>query len=114
MDSVFLKQRITDWRICDLRRCEDGMLQYFMHEFWTRIWEKPKHLLKKPPVHLVLIALVGLLAYSNTFNSPFMWDEQYFLFKNPFALVENCVDSWPSGRPISDDLYAASSITSSS
>jgi hypothetical protein len=24
--------------------------------------------------HVFLIALVGLLAYSNTFNSPFVWD----------------------------------------
>jgi tetratricopeptide (TPR) repeat protein len=32
--------------------------------------------------HIVLIALAGFLAYSNTFNAPFQWDENVFLKDN--------------------------------
>lgn len=34
--------------------------------------------------HFVLIALLGLLAYSNTFHVPFQWDEDTFIKQNPF------------------------------
>lgn len=40
-------------------------------------------LVSKPIIHLSLIALLGLLAYSNTFNVPFQWDEEDFIVKNP-------------------------------
>ncbi|MDP2168339.1 MAG: tetratricopeptide repeat protein [Thermodesulfovibrionales bacterium] len=40
-------------------------------------------LLKKPVFHLVLIALLGLLAYSNTFHAPFQWDENILIAENP-------------------------------
>ncbi|MBI4824406.1 MAG: hypothetical protein HY805_09305, partial [Nitrospirae bacterium] len=39
-------------------------------------------LVSKPIIHLCLIALIGLLAYSNTFNVPFQWDEPDFIVKN--------------------------------
>ncbi|MDP2167929.1 MAG: hypothetical protein Q8J64_06320 [Thermodesulfovibrionales bacterium] len=35
--------------------------------------------LNKTPFHLILIALLGLLAYSNTFAVPFQWDEKDFI-----------------------------------
>ncbi|MDP2167140.1 MAG: hypothetical protein Q8J64_02275, partial [Thermodesulfovibrionales bacterium] len=41
--------------------------------------------LRKPFVPLVLIALLGILAYSNTFNAPFQWDEQKFIVNNPIV-----------------------------
>ncbi|MBI4824153.1 MAG: tetratricopeptide repeat protein [Nitrospirae bacterium] len=40
-------------------------------------------LVSKPVIHLTLIALIGLLAYSNTFDSPFQWDEGKFITDNP-------------------------------
>ncbi|MDP2167408.1 MAG: hypothetical protein Q8J64_03645, partial [Thermodesulfovibrionales bacterium] len=40
--------------------------------------------LNKTPFHLALIALLGLLAYSNTFDVPFQWDDKYtFIEGNP-------------------------------
>ncbi|MDP2167303.1 MAG: hypothetical protein Q8J64_03100 [Thermodesulfovibrionales bacterium] len=35
--------------------------------------------LNKTPFHLAPIALLGLLAYSNTFDTPFQWDEKDFI-----------------------------------
>ncbi|MBI4824662.1 MAG: hypothetical protein HY805_10620 [Nitrospirae bacterium] len=40
-------------------------------------------LLEKPLIHLLLIALIGILSYSNTFNVPFQWDEEYLIVQNP-------------------------------
>ncbi len=34
-------------------------------------------------VHLLLIVVLGLLAYSNTFQNPFQWDEADFIVGNP-------------------------------
>lgn len=40
--------------------------------------------LERPAVHLVLIALLGLLAYANTLDVPFQWDDKYlYIVKNP-------------------------------
>lgn len=33
--------------------------------------------------HIILIVSLGLLAYSNTFNAGFLWDEKYFIAQNP-------------------------------
>ena len=42
-----------------------------------------KAFLRKPVVHILLIAAIGLLAYSNTFQAPMQWDENVFLRENP-------------------------------
>ncbi len=34
---------------------------------------------------MVLIALLGLVAYSNTFDTSFQWDENEFIFENPIV-----------------------------
>jgi tetratricopeptide (TPR) repeat protein len=39
--------------------------------------------LKKRLVHLILIAALGFLAYSNTFHSPFQFDEKSQIINNP-------------------------------
>lgn len=39
--------------------------------------------LKKPSFHLIIIALAGLAAYSNTFDAPFQWDDKYLIAQNP-------------------------------
>jgi tetratricopeptide (TPR) repeat protein len=39
--------------------------------------------MNKPLTHLLLIAVLGLLIYSNTFHSPFQWDEEIYLLENP-------------------------------
>ncbi len=59
----------------------------------TQVYEKdqshpPHHfdkksLLQKPVIHILLIAVCGLLAYSNTFHSPFQWDEKGYIIENP-------------------------------
>jgi Flp pilus assembly protein TadD len=41
--------------------------------------------IQKPVLHCLLIALVALLAYSNTFRSPFQWDEEDFIVQNPIV-----------------------------
>lgn len=33
--------------------------------------------------HILLILIVGIIAYSNTFNVPFQWDEMIFIKNNP-------------------------------
>ena len=48
-----------------------------------REWSPSKGWVQKPIVHCFLIALVALLAYSNTFQSPFQWDEEDFIVQNP-------------------------------
>ncbi|MBI4823370.1 MAG: hypothetical protein HY805_03955 [Nitrospirae bacterium] len=34
-------------------------------------------------VHVILISVLGLLVYSNTFHAPFQWDEHTFIVDNP-------------------------------
>ncbi len=46
---------------------------------------KLSSLLNKTPFHLALIAILGLAAYSNTFNAPFQWDEETFIVNNPIV-----------------------------
>jgi len=48
-----------------------------------REWSPLTGWVQKPIVHCFLIALVALLAYSNTFQSPFQWDEEDFIVQNP-------------------------------
>jgi len=43
---------------------------------------KLSSLFRKTPFHLALIAILGLLAYSNTFNVPFQWDETDLIANN--------------------------------
>ncbi len=42
-----------------------------------------KNIPGNPVFHILLIAVIGFLAYSNTFNAPFQWDEDIFLRENP-------------------------------
>ncbi len=44
---------------------------------------KLSSLLNKTPFHLALIALLGLLAYSNTFDAPFIFDDHHNIVTNP-------------------------------
>ncbi|MBI5195824.1 MAG: hypothetical protein HZA10_05850, partial [Nitrospirae bacterium] len=39
--------------------------------------------LYKPAVHLLLIAIIGIIAYSNTFNIPFHFDDASNIVENP-------------------------------
>jgi Flp pilus assembly protein TadD len=38
-----------------------------------------------PLVHIILILIIGVLAYSNTFSVPFQWDDKYFICENPIV-----------------------------
>jgi Tfp pilus assembly protein PilF len=44
--------------------------------------DKIKSLKGSVALHLILIAVVGLLAYSNTFNVPFQWDDKLSIVEN--------------------------------
>ena len=58
----------------------------------------------KPVIHCLLIILIGILAYSNTFHSPFQWDENDFLVQNP--VVKNLRYFWePSRAKAGDPVY---------
>jgi tetratricopeptide (TPR) repeat protein len=37
----------------------------------------------KPQIHLLIVAIIGLCIYSNTFNSPFVFDDIRFIADNP-------------------------------
>jgi tetratricopeptide (TPR) repeat protein len=82
------------------------VLTYSMSALLPRLWEKSKSLLGKPSVHIVLIALVGLLAYSNTFNSLFMWDERQFIVEN--TVIKNLSNfAHPSQAEKYGEMYEA-------
>jgi len=36
-------------------------------------------------IHILLIIIIGLLSYANTFHAPFQWDEGYFIVDNPIV-----------------------------
>ncbi|MFZ2198033.1 MAG: tetratricopeptide repeat protein [Thermodesulfovibrionales bacterium] len=40
-------------------------------------------LVSRQAIHVLIIVVIGLLAYSNTFQSPFQWDESDFIVGNP-------------------------------
>lgn len=44
-----------------------------------------KNFSDKTVFHLLLITVIGLLAYSDTFGVPFQWDEDIFLRENPIV-----------------------------
>jgi Flp pilus assembly protein TadD len=41
--------------------------------------------LGRPAFHILLIALIGLIVYSNTLNTPFQWDEGHYIVENPLV-----------------------------
>jgi protein O-mannosyl-transferase len=49
--------------------------------------------LSKPFVHITLILLSGFIAYSNTFNVPFFFDDNRFIVDN--HLIKNLNNLWP-------------------
>jgi tetratricopeptide (TPR) repeat protein len=62
--------------------------------------------MNKPLTHLLLIAVLGLLIYSNTFHSPFQWDEEIYLLENPVVkdLGYFMDTSRAEGLPVYDGL----------
>ncbi len=40
-------------------------------------------LLYSPFVHILIIVIIGFFSYSNTFHSPFQWDEEKYIIENP-------------------------------
>jgi Flp pilus assembly protein TadD len=47
--------------------------------------ERSRNHFNKPLIHCLLIITIGIIAYSNSFNSPFQWDEHDFLVQNPIV-----------------------------
>jgi Flp pilus assembly protein TadD len=45
--------------------------------------QHPGKLVSWQIIHVLIILVIGFLAYSNTFQSPFQWDESDFLIGNP-------------------------------
>ena len=48
--------------------------------------------LSRPVFHYLLILVIAVLAYSNSFDSPFQWDESDFIVRNP--IVRNLEYFW--------------------
>jgi protein O-mannosyl-transferase len=61
--------------------------------------------IQKPILHCLLIALVALLAYSNTFQSPFQWDEEDFIVQNPVVRDLEYFASPSKAKGIDPDYY---------
>ena len=55
--------------------------------------------LDRPVLHLILISLLGLIAYSNTFNAPFQWNDRYYISQNPIIQdLDNFIDLREAGK----------------
>ena len=66
--------------------------------------ERKRKRFKKSLIYCFLIIAVGILDYSNTFNSPFQWDENDFLVQNP--IVKNLKYFWePSKAKAGDPVF---------
>ena len=48
--------------------------------------------LSRPVSHYLLIVVIAILVYSNSFDSPFQWDESDFIVRNP--IVRNLAYFW--------------------
>jgi len=57
-------------------------------------------ILLKPAVHVLLIVVLGLLAYSNTFYAPFVFDDLNNMSRENYLLMvllkELQINQWPS------------------
>ena len=62
-------------------------------------------MLQRYYVHLILIAVLGFLAYSNTFNVPFQWDEHNFIVENP--IIKNLDYFLEPSKAEGFELYSA-------
>jgi hypothetical protein len=58
--------------------------------------EQNRNHFKKSLIYCLLIIAIGILAYSNTFHSPFQWDENDFLVQNP--IVKNLKYFWEPSK----------------
>lgn len=59
----------------------------------------------KPIVHYFLIIGIGLLIYSNSFYSPFLWDEDDFIVQNPIVKNLSYFLSPSKAKGIDPDFY---------
>jgi hypothetical protein len=61
----------------------------------TRSGKSPSHraFFSGSCIHFILIALVGLMAYSNTFDSPFVFDDDAFLEDHLIRKLDNFTSS---------------------
>ncbi len=57
---------------------------------------------RSPAVHLILVCMLGLLVYSNTFHAPFIWDDNRLIVQNPFVRNWNLPSALARGD---EELY---------
>jgi protein O-mannosyl-transferase len=71
-----------------------------------RLPHTPPVFLSRSSFHVILICLVGLVIYSNTFHVPFQWDEFRFIRDNPIVkdLVYFIEPSKAAGYPLHEAL----------
>ncbi|MBI4688897.1 MAG: hypothetical protein HY754_01285 [Nitrospirae bacterium] len=69
-----------------------------------RATDSKRSLSGNPIVHLLLIAIIGFLAYSNTFNVPFEFDDRFLIVGNPIIQNFNYFIE-PSKAKIWGDFY---------
>jgi len=63
-----------------------------------------RSLLDKPLLHLLLIAILGLLIYSNTFSSSFHFDDESYIVKNPVITSLNYFIDPSKAKIFNDNL----------
>ncbi|MBI4690441.1 MAG: tetratricopeptide repeat protein [Nitrospirae bacterium] len=63
-----------------------------------------RRLFHKPVLHILVIAVVGFLAYSNTFNVPFEFDDRFLIVGNPIIQNFNYFIE-PSKAKVWGDFY---------
>jgi tetratricopeptide (TPR) repeat protein len=49
------------------------------------VLHREERTLLRPALHILLITVVGLLVYSNTFHGPFQWDDTDYIVENPMV-----------------------------
>lgn len=73
---------------CFIERLSADLLLWTMRKRF-RFLKYPDVLIRNRRFHFLLIALSGLLIYSNTFHVPFQFDDEFNIFGNPLVRSRN-------------------------
>ena len=71
--------------VCIIKKIQKSKNRYTM-EIRNDTGIKRIRFINHPLLHILLIVTVGSIAYSNTFNVPFQWDEGLFIEDNPIVM----------------------------
>ena len=62
------------------------------------------NILYKTPVHIILIVIIGVIAYSNTFQVPFYFDDYHYIIESPFTKSFEYFTEPSKALPVTDSL----------